>query len=236
VIALESFSALYGGDQVEIVAGEIVADEHELVRRYPERFRPGHSGGGSGRSRPRAAVRSDEVELRREPAQFEVHITPSVRAAIEEEIHHANWACGQQVESGGRLYALDAPTPGRGVFIVHASGPGASGSHAKTSARVSRPSEIEAEFSDTLTRARLVEVGLWHSHPPGDDEPSRQDLTTWTTARDTRGGPYVGVIALPAGELGWTYPHFRAWLLEREFDPVRSKSGPPTCTPARVVE
>jgi hypothetical protein len=52
MIAVRTFRADYGGEEVEVAQGERVVDDHELVARFPEHFAPeGHDGRHNGRVR-----------------------------------------------------------------------------------------------------------------------------------------------------------------------------------------
>jgi hypothetical protein len=78
----------------------------------------------------------------------------------------------------GWRYAL-YPADDDWVAVIHASGPGQSGSHGAGWTRLSDPSQVEADFSDGLARARPVRVGDWHSHPNEYAIPSDADLRVW---------------------------------------------------------
>lgn len=182
-----------------------------------------------GRSDPSRPA-SEAPELRETGSGFRVELTNSVCKAIEQEVLSAIWGFdSREIETGGYLYALYWPDEDR-VGVMHASGPGHNGRHGSGQVRLGDPNDVESGFDDTLTRAGLVRVGDWHSHPNDDPIPSDADLRIWGRHSDDADvSPYAGVIVTP-GEVGWMTPELHAWIT-REDD-----HGLLVCEPGRIEE
>jgi Prokaryotic homologs of the JAB domain len=193
--------------------------------RRPPYYLPSRSDQTSRRSRSDASP-----ELRESGSGFRIQFSGGVCAAIEHEVVSAIWEFdSREVETGGWLYGL-YPADDDWVAVIHASGPGQNGSHGRGWTRLSDPSQVEADFSDSLARARPVRVGDWHSHPNDDPTPSDADLRIWGRHSDEAGVlPYVALIAMPGEDVGWMVPQFAGWVIRED------ENGALVCEPAKVL-
>jgi proteasome lid subunit RPN8/RPN11 len=184
---------------------------------------------------PRSSSTTDEdvVDFRPEReahlGAYELMLSIEAREAIRREL---SAAAPLQVETGGFLFAHQ-----RRVFfadICHASGPAANSEHGRTSVMVGEVADVRAEFGEFTQWADLKHIGCWHSHPWGDGQPSRADLSVWRQRLEKSGwDKYVGVITTPEDGHGSSmFPRLHGWLLRRDS----LKPGNYLCKPARIRE
>jgi proteasome lid subunit RPN8/RPN11 len=224
-------------------AEEVLRSASASSNGRPERSRSFEPSARVASRKPKWRLRSSEPTARKHVPSaneapelldvgsgFKVELNATVCKAIEQEVLGAIWEFDSQVvETGGWLYGLYSAENDR-VAVVHASGPGQNGSHGAGWTRLSNPDQVEADFSNSLARARLVRVGDWHSHPNDDPIPSDADLRIWGRHSDDAGVlPYASVIVTP-GEVGWMTPEFHGWVT-REDD-----RGLLVCEPSRIDE
>jgi hypothetical protein len=191
-VATSTFSARYGDDLVEIVAGEWATPSHELVRRYPDCFVADR--GTAGRRGQRSAGRSlreqqvpaslldaherapastrthGRPSLRKGPPRRTVVLGSSARRTIQEEFFSTTRAGG--LESGGWLYAPVSRGWDKEIEVRLASTPDKG---ARSTALSYMPSgEYHAEEKHLADLGSdMVRVGDWHSHTGSNANPSR---------------------------------------------------------------
>jgi proteasome lid subunit RPN8/RPN11 len=190
-----------------------LADVAWLIRAVQDA--PNRSG-----SRARPEPRRDLRETKREPAPaqkpaaevlpelratdpstWKVHIPERVLAQMEEQIRYDHWRhYDRSVETGGLLLAHYEPRlEPADAFVVKATGPSSDCRHWESRLRMDITG-ILRDNAELISRRQLLEVGLWHSHPDDDSDPSTDDLRCWRDGLEHTRLPYVGVIVTP-GEL-----------------------------------
>jgi hypothetical protein len=175
-------------------------------------------GGFADRARPEPrgnrSVRTEDdiaVELRDVGPPYRVFLSSGARARIEREILDMNLEFGEFRENGGRIYAFYQPAVD-GIELISATGPGPGSTHGPLSMQLGN------QTADELgpARDRLL-VGTWHAEPQepqdGNVRPSEADMCTWARGLERLNAErYIGLIVTP-GEIGWTTPRFRAWVV-----------------------
>jgi hypothetical protein len=207
------------------------------LRTTGEGASPQHGFAERARSEPsdRLSVRTEDdiaVELRDVGPPYRVFLANGARARIEREIIDMNLECGEFRENGGRLYSFYRPAAD-GVELISATGPGPGSKHGPVSM------QLGERTADELgpARDRLL-VGTWHSEPAEINEaPSDGDLRTWAGGLERlKAERYIGLIVRP-GEIGWTTPIFRAWVVSSGEPASFISSGDKgrfVCEPATV--
>lgn len=207
--AQTTFTAPYGGEHVTIGRGEWCAADHELVRRFPDRFAP----------TPPAPQRAEQHTRRRAPARptkreplyagrpawqlgpaptrtlhVDVKITDGTartpirlaRSAWDTILDEARRADGR-IETGGLLFGPSAHTTSySGVISVQsASGPGPKARHTPNRFRPDQEHDVAlAHRTARNSGGQVNEIGSWHTHPdPGSTGPSSLDLAHWASLR-----------------------------------------------------
>jgi integrative and conjugative element protein (TIGR02256 family) len=175
-IATQSFTApyRYGVDGfTDVVEGEYVAEGHELVLRFADKFRPGSTPPSrsaawrAAGSRPRTRRTAGRASYAAGAPRLDVVLTERAYRDIDAaEGFDGLETCG----------ALFGRRTSRGFEITGASGPGP----AKRAASAVRHS---FDYYDAVERAQAHTgdrlVGHWHTHPSGDSAPSETDLRSW---------------------------------------------------------
>jgi hypothetical protein len=117
-VAVETFTARYGDDDVTIIKGEWAQPRHDLVRRYPNKFRADSSAHRVARRGGVSAPpsrRARGVPERRFLARCTIGITQDARDEI------GIWV-GDGLEAGGIL--LGRTFPDGSIAVTDASGHG----------------------------------------------------------------------------------------------------------------
>ena len=205
-VAVQSFTADYGDDYVEIAAGEWVCAGHELARRFPQRFHPDTSSpahratawrvGGSALVSPsRPAVGAREL-------RYTVEFT---RSAWEElDMALGEW---DGCEVGGGLFGQVSGDR----IVVECVG-------RQAWMRDRTPSQTEIPVCGNVELARslgLTWVGDWHVEPGEvSGAPSPTDEHAWTGLRGG-GDVWLGVIVTHGPDENWPFcdPRLHAWTV-----------------------
>jgi hypothetical protein len=213
-------------------------DEPCRLRITTEGTSPQHGFADRARPEPRGdrSVRTEDdisVELRVVGPPYRVFLSSGARSRIEREIIDMNLEFGEFRENGGRVYSHYQPGVD-GIELISATGPGPGSTHGSVTMQLGN------QTADELgpERDRLL-VGTWHAEPQGGNEaPSDVDLRTWARGLERLNVErYIGLIVRP-GEIGWTTPRFRAWVVS-SGEPAWSISsdddrGRFVCEPATV--
>jgi hypothetical protein len=256
-VAITSGEVPYEGKLEEIIAGiTYIADDHEIVRRFPHMFKKAAGSmmfrkgvGSSGRTRSTAvapkALARDQVELRasaRSPISIELH--EGARRVIVNEV--LDWASdyeGESRESGGFLFGRRSTD---GLELTFAAYAGESTERGKGRLRldVGKARSVEAVLHRQHTREHLA--GNYHSHDTADDgTPSSVDLENWAASlsalvRDGKPPSWLlgneialdcwtGIIVTRSAGGSWTYPQLHAWVTRWEHAGF-------ICEPAALTE
>jgi hypothetical protein len=253
-VALVDFEALYGGELVKIPAGEMCVDSHELVRRFPDRFRPDAPKFAKATRKPRRRsvtawpaaghltppVAPVTARDEREIPELRATASPTVtvqlgrfaRATIDEEIAWSRELLETyDSETGGWLFGQ---RQSGGVWHLSATRLGAKGER--------KPNSVLLDYAEAKRWAREIRqaeaglrfVGSWHSHPGWDEtKPSSTDRANmlWRIGwQELDATPFsLALIVTPDRERGWRRLHFNGWATRR------NQFGTAVTEPARIL-
>lgn len=128
------------------------------------------------------------------------------------------------LEIGGFLFGT---VKGNTVTLTRATGPGRSAER--------EPRRLKLDIGQAsgweLGEEAPTRIGIWHSHPCGDMEPSPEDKRAWIggLARVRQHArEYVGLIFADPQETNWMNPHVRGWIASLD------ENGEPRLTEAKL--
>jgi integrative and conjugative element protein (TIGR02256 family) len=158
-----------------------------------------------------------EIRLRNEPGEVEVRISESVRSDLREVLRQTTAVDG--LEAGGVLLGPRRVSDKKPVEVVMAGGPGEDARREANSFGRDHIHDLSVVANaGRSSDGQLVELGVWHSHPTGDDVPSGADLEHFGSMRNLLGGSlFVAVIATPHRDYGWGVPAFAVWVIRSGF-------------------
>jgi hypothetical protein len=206
-VAVVDFECEYDGELICFKAGrDIVADRHEILRRFPHHFRSDPPAHGHARERlqqppARSVHRSRGPGL---PERWKVEFTKGARYDLDIALGEYD---GLEVGGGlfGRLSgdSIVVECVGRQAWMRD-----------RTSTRTEIPVMQCLELERSLGGPRWL--GDWHTHDRGSGTPSDQDEGAWTNLRRDHGpGVWVGLIATPGPDPHWAMwrPRLHAWTV-----------------------
>jgi Prokaryotic homologs of the JAB domain len=138
-------------------------------------------------------------------ARFVVRLERECTRVIRDELA---FMAPHRVETGGLLLSMN-PNRTMSALVTHASGPARNSKHGHDSVTLGRAGDIGNELGEYMQH--LTHVGIWHSHPSHNAQPSRADMDTWAHQLKASGrSRYVGVIATPSRD--GSGPQLHAWV------------------------
>jgi hypothetical protein len=226
-VALENFEAPYDGKRVRIRKGiSRVADDHELVRRYPSRFGPDSKKVSAARSRlVRSARVAPTASQRYGGSAIDRTVTIGRAAADSPTIFVTRAAVlgldlvdfGDGLgEQGGGLFGNFV---GRDVLRIEGiteASPYAP--HLRRPNSVRLDTEALEVYAEHYARNGWRRLGDYHSHPQSARAiPSEGDLRGWSVMAERLNRPYLGMIVTPGfcGEESddWSRWKVSSWLV-----------------------
>jgi hypothetical protein len=187
---------------------------HDLVRRYPDRFRRQKRGG-----------RAKRAKRNGHDGRFEVTLWPAALRVIRREIFLNLLTNGCELETGSGLFA--AVSGRSGIVIRAASVSGGRSKRGRTQLLLDLADlRSQAYFRQWRDRGEHL-CGDWHTHgdeangEPDDGVPSVADVRCWRRRLDEGCDRWLGITAT-RGTRGWTKAKLHAWLVTPDniADPV----------------
>jgi hypothetical protein len=205
--ALEEFTvAGYypDGAATTVAAGEIVADRHEFVRRFPNRFGPDFTPYASP-PRKASAWRGTATPpglVRQAPERYKVEVTRWAHYDLDLALGEFDG-----LEIGGGLFGhVDGDT----IVVEHVSkqAPGRDRTTSHTEISLSGCMEFARSYDTTW-------LGDWHVHPGVDSgSPSDTDVRSWQGLRRA-GSPWLGLILTSGPDPIWAMcgARYHPWVV-----------------------